>query len=248
MGHTQSVISTEDFKNYLYGTTVLMLAPRLDKDLQFKDCQLITEEDHHALPLVMGAQPKTIDEAIGSYISYYGRGDKDEAIDRYVKGHILDSNEHLDAFLKTLVGLLQDRQARVDTSIRRLDQRTSRTHEPTAHQLPRQHALGKIPVIAPEQTQTQTQSEVAPIHTPASAPAPAPAPAPEHIHLPVAKYVDEPAPTSAPVPVPVSAQDLSSPADIKGQDKLNRRLRPQPKISNDFNEDDYINVEPSMGR
>lgn len=242
MGHTQSVISTEDFKNYLYGTTVLMLAPRLDKDLQFKDCQLITEEDHHALPLVMGAQPKTIDEAIGSYICYYGRGDKDEAIDRYVKDHILDSNEHLDAFLKTLVGLLQDRQARVDTSIRRLDQRTSRTHEATAHHLPRQHALGKIAVIAPDQAQPQTVPEATPIHIPA--PAPAPAPAPEPIHLPVAKYVDE----SAMAPAPAQVPDLSPPADIKGQDKLNRRLRPQPKISNDFNEDDYINVEPSMGR
>jgi hypothetical protein len=121
MGATQSIISTEDFKNYLYGTTVLMLAPRLDTELKFKQCVNITDEDQHVLPMVLEqGQPKDIDSIVKAYCQYYGNGGKEDAIDKYVQEHILDSEEHIQAFMKQMVGLLQEHRTQVEASIRRL--------------------------------------------------------------------------------------------------------------------------------
>jgi len=121
MGASQSVVSTEDFKNYLYGTAVLMLAPRLDTEVQFKECSKITDEDQHVLPMVLEQQqPRDLDAIIQAYCQYYGNSGKENAIDKYVQEHILDSEEHVQAFMKHLVSLLQERRSHVDASIRRL--------------------------------------------------------------------------------------------------------------------------------
>jgi hypothetical protein len=119
MGATQSVITTEEFKNYLYGTVVLMLSPRM-AEVQFKECSKITDEDQRVLPMVIDTQPKDLDGIIQAYCQYYGASGKEDAIDTYVQNNILDSDEHIQAFMKHLVGLLQERRSQVDASIRRL--------------------------------------------------------------------------------------------------------------------------------
>jgi hypothetical protein len=119
MGASQSIISHDDFKNYLYGTTILMLAPRLDSELQFKECSQIKDEDKHTLPLVLSSQP-SMNEIIDAYKNYYGHSGKEDAIDKYVTDHILDSNEHISEFMKQLFNLLQDRHGRVQAGVRRL--------------------------------------------------------------------------------------------------------------------------------
>lgn len=115
MGASQSVVITpEDFKNYLYGTAVVMLAPRLDAELTFKDCSQITDEDQHVLPLVLNSSQPSLAETIKAYSEYYGNG-KEDAIDKYVAEHVLDSQEHLDLFMSQLFHLLRDRHGRATT-------------------------------------------------------------------------------------------------------------------------------------
>ena len=142
MGASNSVLSTEDFKSYVYGTAVLMLAPRLDSELKFMDCSKITDDDHHVLPMVLdNVQPRDLDSVVQAYCQYYGNG-KENAIDRYVSEHILDSEEHINVFMKQLVVLLQDRRNHVEASIKRLapSQRGAGAADPgQAQQMQQQH-------------------------------------------------------------------------------------------------------------
>lgn len=114
MGAVQSgVVTHEEFKNYIYGTTVLMLAPQLDPECSFADTTAIKDEDKHVLPLVSKSPNLTLEERIVEYTQYYGTNNgKEEAIDRYVRENILDSKEHVMAFVTRLVSQLQDRRQR----------------------------------------------------------------------------------------------------------------------------------------
>ena len=106
MGAAQStVISPDEFKNYIYGTVILMLSPQLDQQLRFEECSNIKEEDKHVLPLVSTNQNLTMDEMLIEYTQYYGS--KQLAIDKYVKEHILDSNDSIMTFIKGLVFHMQ---------------------------------------------------------------------------------------------------------------------------------------------
>jgi hypothetical protein len=168
MGASQSVVSTEDFKNYLYGTAVLMLAPRLDAEIQFKECSKITDEDHHVLPMVLEQQqPSDLDGVIQAYCHYYGNSGKENAIDKYVQEHILDSEEHVQAFMKQLVSLLQERRNHVDAGIRRL----GGAHEsaPSHYSVPA--SVVRRQVHAPDSLRSsrRTQPIQAPVQVPVQA-------------------------------------------------------------------------------
>jgi hypothetical protein len=119
MGAAQSgVITTEEFKNYLYGTVLLMLTPQIDPQFRFVECANIKEEDRHVMPLVSSNPNLTVEEMLVEYTRYYGSNSgKEEAIDKYVKEHILDSNEHMMTFIKCLVAQLQDRKHRDRTRV-----------------------------------------------------------------------------------------------------------------------------------
>lgn len=208
MGASQSVVSTEDFKNYLYGTAVLMLAPRLDAEIQFKECSKITDEDQHVLPMVLEQQqPKDLDAVIQAYCHYYGNSGKENAIDKYVQEHILDSEEHVQAFMKQLVSLLQERRNHVDASIRRLG---------GAHQSAPSHYSGPASGLnqqVPPNSLRSSRRQIQPIQPPAQVPVQA-----------------------AQVPVQVQVQDQdqeqtqvqsirSAAHRIRGHGRLQRRLK-----------------------
>lgn len=167
MGASQSVISIDDFKNYLYGTAVLMVSPRLDGELQYKECAKITDDDKHVLPMVLEQQqPKDIDEVIKAYCSYYGNSGKEEAVDKYVTEHILDSEEHIHDFMKQLVSLLQERRNHVVSGIKRIAPAPSmRQATPVQAQSMRQAAPTPtsvptpVPVPVPVQSQAQAQAQ-----------------------------------------------------------------------------------------
>lgn len=127
MGGSQSVISRDEFKNHLYGTAVLMLSPRVDSELKFKPCADIEDDEQHVLPAVRDSagSPKNMKEVIEAYTQYYGDSGKEEAIDKYVDSHILDTPEHLEVFLTQLISVLQDtRHRNVDTSVSLARQRS----------------------------------------------------------------------------------------------------------------------------
>ena len=111
MGASQSVVSPDDFKNYLYGTAVIMMAPRLDQSLQFKDCSKITEEDKNVLPLVLNStdDQNNLDLA-EAYAQYYSNG-REEAIDKYVTSHILNDKERLDSFMNQFISILKEKHS-----------------------------------------------------------------------------------------------------------------------------------------
>ena len=156
MGATQSgIVSVDEFKNYLYGTFVLMLSPQLDTELKFVECEQIKDEDKHVLPLVSNGTGLSYDEMILQYMQYYGNSGKEEAIDKYVKAHILDTNEHTMGFIKTLVSRLQSQRKVSDLASCRTQNTTRRTYAPApAVQV-------QAPVPAPQvQPQVQAQSQV----------------------------------------------------------------------------------------
>jgi len=109
MGAAQStVITPDEFKNYIYGTVLLMLSPQLDQQLRFEECTNIKEEDKHVLPLVSTNQNLNMEEMLIEYTQYYGsNNDKQHAIDKYVKEHILDSKESIMTFIKEIVSHMQ---------------------------------------------------------------------------------------------------------------------------------------------
>lgn len=111
MGASQSVVSPDDFKNYLYGTAVIMMAPRLDQSLQFKDCAKITEEDKNVLPLVLNSteNQNNVDLA-EAYAQYYSNG-REEAIDNYVTSNILNDKERLDSFMNQFISILKEKHS-----------------------------------------------------------------------------------------------------------------------------------------
>ena len=111
MGASQSVVSPDDFKNYLYGTAVIMMAPRLDQNLQFKDCSKIKEEDKNVLPLVLNSteDQNNVDLA-EAYAQYYSNG-REEAIDNYVASHILNDQERLNSFMNQFISILKEKQS-----------------------------------------------------------------------------------------------------------------------------------------
>lgn len=156
MGATQSMVSTDDFKNYIYGTVVLMLAPRLDTDLQFKEYSKIVDGDQHVLPLVIeDHQPKDFESIIQAYRLYYGQGLKDGVIDKYVSEHILDSEEHIQAFMKQLVVLLQERRRSAPVPRSAPSQRTVNTvARPQAPQAPHQYVQAPQDTQVPQSLQT----------------------------------------------------------------------------------------------
>ena len=111
MGASQSVVSPDDFKNYLYGTAVIMMAPRLDQSLQFKDCSKIVEEDKNVLPLVLNStEDQNSVNLAEAYAKYYGNG-REEAIDNYVASHILNDQERLDSFMNQFISILKEKQS-----------------------------------------------------------------------------------------------------------------------------------------
>lgn len=210
MGVSQSVVTTDDFKNYLYGTAVLMLAPRLDSALQFKDCINIVDEDKHVLPAVLKQQPKELAEVIQAYSHYYGNSGKEAAIDKYVIENVLDTEEHLAAFMQQFVGVLQDRQGVNEASIRRV----------MAPKQQRQHA-------------GNTTQSVMSAHVPLQAQAPAPSPALVHAPVQVISDVSEhqdivsksPQPSLRNASIRTRCQiGESMPTVIKGHSKLHRKM------------------------
>lgn len=174
MGASQSVISTEDFKNYLYGTAVLMLAPRLDTAVQFKECSQITDEDKHVLPMVLDqAQPKDLDSIIKAYCQYYGNSGKEDAIDKYVQDHILDSEEHIDVFMKRLVSLLQEHRGGVEANIQRLGPEQHHSVRAPAHSH-RSQVRAPAPSVQSQHVQDPAQKEPVPAHSVYSVKTPTP--------------------------------------------------------------------------
>ena len=142
-----SVMSVEDFKNCIYGTTMIMLAPQLDSALHFVKCEDIKDEDKHVLPLVSDNANLTQDEMLQQCMSYYGSSGKEEAIDRYVREHVLDTQEHLNTFSKNLAAHLLDRR---QMSRRPGADSVSRREQPAA----------------PAPTQAAPQSALAPVVRP----------------------------------------------------------------------------------
>lgn len=126
MGATQStVVSNDDLRNYIYGTVVLMLAPQLDAQLQFKPMDKITDEDKRTLPIVTDRVVTTLEETVAEYTKYYGTRERDYIIDKYVAANILDTQEHLSTFMLKLVSMLRDnRQSAVVANIDRLRNRS----------------------------------------------------------------------------------------------------------------------------
>lgn len=227
MGASQSVISQEDFKNYLYGTTVLMLAPRLDSELQFKDCSQISDEDQHVLPFVLDSkQPPRLDEVIKAYTEYYGNSGKEEAIDKYVKEHILDTDEHIQIFMKHLVGLLQDRHSRVETEIKRLTTQPTQPTQPQNHQPTQSVRSTYVPHAphVPVHTQVQAQHIVgAPSVTSSRRhrQAPVPVPVPQQGAAP--QYYNQP-----PVPHQATQQQTTASVTVQPPAPQQQQVPPQP--------------------
>lgn len=172
MGASQSVKSVDEFKDYLYGTAVLMVSPRLDGELKYKECDKITDEDKHVLPMVLEKQqPKDIDEVVKAYREYYGNSGKEDAIDKYVTEHILDSEEHIDDFMKQLVSLLQERRNHVENGIKRI---ASSAPAPVPAHVPSNVKVQSAAPSMRQQVGNQLQSP-APTLIPTQTPTPTPA-------------------------------------------------------------------------
>ncbi len=161
MGAAQSgVITHDEFKNYLYGTVLLMLAPQLDPQFRFDECSNIKEEDKHVLPLVSGNQHLTVEEMLVEYTQYYGSNNgKEEAIDKYVKDHILDSKEHVMGFIKGLVAQLQDRRHRAQQTRGEAPVQGGRQLQRHTSAPLQQAPEAPVRIVAPPAQQLQQQSQ-----------------------------------------------------------------------------------------
>jgi hypothetical protein len=87
--NTSNTVSFDHLGYYLTVTNIYKLALILDKDLVFKNSDEIAFNDTHVLPLLRDS----------SSIPTYSEKVKMQ-IERYVIDNILDSNEHLDSFIK----------------------------------------------------------------------------------------------------------------------------------------------------
>jgi len=211
MGASQSAVSTEDFKNYLYGTVVPMLAPRLDAELSFKECSKITDEDKHVLPLVLeGTAPTDPSKVVEAYMNYYSNG-REDAIDTYVNTHILDTEEHAKTFMKQLFGLLVNRNG-VEASIRRLSTypKDNRTPSVPASAAP----VPVAPSVRTQRSVPQLQLRSHQPHLPPQLP-------PQYQSQPPSQYQ-----SPSQLQPPQSPQSPQQPAAtrVKGHGKLHRRL------------------------
>jgi hypothetical protein len=99
-----SGITLDEFKDQVLGTTLLLLAPRLDGSLTF-DESTTTE---HVLP------PSLNNELQSGCVKYYDSGSRElrnDQIENYINTCILDSTEHVDAFYAMLIRQLNARHS-----------------------------------------------------------------------------------------------------------------------------------------
>ena len=112
MGNTNSSsITLEQFKDHVFGATMLLLAPRLDNELKFvaDSTSELTESRFHTLPNVIQEYSKNLLDGCRTYYNSESREDSQALIDRYVNQVILDSKESADAFITLLVRQLNAR-------------------------------------------------------------------------------------------------------------------------------------------
>lgn len=101
-------ISIDEFKDETFGTMILLLAPQLDRDLQFISTTegLEAADINHMLPMASTQDDTTVLDTARCYYN----SDRKELIDKYVAEHIMDTQEHRSAFISTFFNKLQPRK------------------------------------------------------------------------------------------------------------------------------------------
>lgn len=126
MGATTSMsgVSVDELKNSIFGAVVFMLSPKLDKELSFKPEDKLSDEDTHVLPEALSSN---LTEAIHSF--YKGESTvRDQAIEKYVNEHILDSDAHMREFIQLLLNKLKSHSHSAPSAQAQLSSHRSSRH------------------------------------------------------------------------------------------------------------------------
>ena len=112
MGNSNSSgITLEEFKDQVFGTTMLLLAPRLDNELNFvsDSTSELSESRLHTLPNVLQEHCGSVLDRCRTYYDSESRDDRQDLIDRYVNQVVLGSKKSANAYIALLVRQLNAR-------------------------------------------------------------------------------------------------------------------------------------------